>query len=543
MSKKILFVLVFAFQFMSSQNTVGTISVKEDAFDGYTLFTSSAKSYLINNCGQVINKWESSFPPGNAVYLLPNGNLLRAGRDDGKSDIVFGGQGGIVELFNWEGEIIWSYSFNNNQERQHHDIYPMPNGNILVLIAESWSKDDAILNGRDPSKITKERLYNEKIIEVKPIGNNDIEIVWEWNINDHLVQDFDDTKLNYGNVALSPEKLDVNFLNGGNGSENWLHVNSIQYDEKLDQIVISSRNLSEFWVIDHSTSIEESSSDSGGLYGKGGDLLYRWGNPQSYRQGSEEDRVLFGQHTPHFIGQGLENEGDIILFNNGIERDPDYSEVYILSPPFADGAYIYEENTAFLPQEPFYNYNTLSSNSTSDFYSHIVSNAQVLPNGNILICEGSVGNFFEINSEKEIVWNYVNPVSNIGGEILSQGDEAASNTTFRAIKYAKDYDAFQGKKIEIQDPIELNFNLNPCNSLSVKNNSLENEISIYPNPSNDIFNLNIIVDTVVVFNNFGKQIISIKKTNKIDLNNYASGIYFVKINLESNIIVKKIIKN
>ena len=66
---------------------------------------------------------------------------------------------------------------------------------------------------------------------------------------DHIVQDFDATKDNFGNVSLRPEKLDINFLNGGNGSANWLHINSIYFNSVLDQIVISSRSLGEIYII------------------------------------------------------------------------------------------------------------------------------------------------------------------------------------------------------------------------------------------------------------------------------------------------------
>ncbi|WP_258691434.1 aryl-sulfate sulfotransferase [Tenacibaculum aquimarinum] len=203
MKKQLLFLsIIFTTLIINAQNTIGTVDVTNDAYEGYTLFTTHKNTYLINNCGQVINKWESDFLPGNSVYLLPNGNLLRAGRNNGQSDIVFGGTGGNIELFNWEGEKIWSYSVNNNEQRQHHDVFPMPNGNILILIAEDWSGEDVINAGRDPLKISdNELLYNEKILEVKPIGNNQAEEIWEWNIKDHLVQDFDATKDNFGTVS------------------------------------------------------------------------------------------------------------------------------------------------------------------------------------------------------------------------------------------------------------------------------------------------------------------------------------------------------
>ena len=90
MIKKIFFIFVLISQISIAQNTIGNISINNDAYDGYTLFTIHYKTYLINNCGQVINEWTSEFLPGNAVYLLPNGNLLRASREKGLSDISFG---------------------------------------------------------------------------------------------------------------------------------------------------------------------------------------------------------------------------------------------------------------------------------------------------------------------------------------------------------------------------------------------------------------------------------------------------------------------
>ncbi|UAN00039.1 aryl-sulfate sulfotransferase [Polaribacter litorisediminis] len=543
MFKKFTFLFLFLVQFVQSQNTVGTISMTDEVFDGYTLFSADTKTYLINNCGQVMNTWTSNFTPGNSVYLLPNGNLLRTGKEDGKSDIIFGGQGGIVELFNWDGEIIWSYSFNSNLERQHHDIYPMPNGHILILLAEVWSKEEAISQGRDSSKIAEERLYSEKILEVKPIGTDEIEVIWEWNIKDHIIQDFDDTKQNFGDVAKSPEKLDINFLNGGNGSANWLHINSIQYDEQRNQIVLSSRNLSEIWIIDHSTTTVEAASNSGGMYNKGGDLLYRWGNPQSYRQGTEVNRKLFGQHYPYYIEQGLRNAGDLILFNNGNGRDPDFSEVFILELPETNGVFSYTEDTAFGPENPIYEYSQFQEGEISNFYSPILSGAQVLPNGNILICEGSKGNFFEINSDDEIVWNYINPFNSIVKQATNQGEEPKGNNVFRAHKYAKDYAAFTDRILMPNDPIELNFNLNICNSLSTETIDFRDDLVIYPNPSANIFTLNKVVENIGIYNNLGKKVLELHQENQIDLALFTTGIYFAKINHKGSLVVKKLIKN
>ena len=546
MKKKLLLYFTFLiFSFAQGQNTVGTISITENAFDAYTLISVHTKAYLFNNCGEVINEWNSTYPPGNSVYLLPNGNLLRAGRViDNSSNIFFGGQGGVVELYNWDGDLIWSYLYNSNDFRQHHDIYPMPNGNVMILAATVMTELEAITAGRDPDLINDNRLYNERVFEVEPIGTNQGNVVWEWNVKDHLIQDFDIAKNNFGDVAMAPGRLDINFLNGGSGGANWLHFNSIQYDENLDQIVMSSRNLSEIYIIDHSTTIAESATSTGGTYGKGGDFLYRWGNPIAYQQGTTADRTLFGQHYPHYIENGLIDAGKLLIFNNGNGRFPAYSEVVIIDPPASTpGVYEYTPNTAYGPLAPEYSYSDQST-IPSEFNSPILSSAQRLPNGNILICEGASGEVFEIDSSENEVWRYVNPVSNSTGTVATQGDPApGSNTLFRAIKYGNDYPAFIGRDLTPGAPIELNPDLTPCESLSVNDFDIAG-LKIYPNPASNSLNIKAttIIDKIELYSVLGHKVHETNKTNSIDISNFDSGVYFVKIYSGNNSLSKKIIK-
>ena len=543
--KKIIICILLIFSnltLLCQVNTLGTISLTEEAYDGYTLFSSHKNTFLINNCGQVINQWSSDYLPGHSVYILPNGNLIRAGRKD-TSTITFGGVGGIVEMFDWDGNLVWEFIYSNDEQRLHHDIYPMPNGNILVLAATVMSNEETLQAGRNPNLVSGAGiLYNEQILEIKPIGTNDYSIEWEWNFKDHLIQDYDDTKNNYGVIDEHPEKLDINFLNDRIPAENWLHVNSIQYDETLDQIVISSRNLSELYIIDHSTTTEEATGETGGTYGKGGDFLYRWGNSAAYGQGNEDDRTLFGQHFPHIIKPGLKDEGKIILFNNGTDREPVFSEVMILSAPTTSpGIYSYDPDSSYGPQTAEFTY---SSNEDNDFTSGILSGAIRLPNENLLICDGNSGRLFEINSTNDIVWNYIIPMNNTTGEISSQGDVLESgNSTFRGIKYSTDYEGFTGKDVTPGDPIESNFNLNTCLSLST-DNLLNDKIIIYPNPVVDLIHINtsLTILEVEIYDVLGKRLNFIKLDNrKIDMTRANKGIYVLKIKTEIGIITKKII--
>ncbi|WP_204346323.1 aryl-sulfate sulfotransferase [Psychroserpens algicola] len=547
MIKKLLFGFsLFISSLSVAQNTVGTVSITEEAFEAYTLISIHTKAYLINNCGEVINEWNSSYLPGNAVYLLPNGNLLRAGRlEDGSSNIIFGGLGGIIELFDWDGNIIWSYTYSTNEFRQHHDVFPMTNGNILILAATVLTEAEAIAAGRDPNLLSQSRLFNEQIIEVEPIGANQGNIVWEWNFKDHLIQDFDNTKANFGDVALTPGKLDINFLNGGNGGSNWLHVNSIQYDQNLDQIVISSRNLSEIYIIDHSTTTAEAATDSGGNYGRGGDFLYRWGNPQAYRQGSETDRVLYGQHYPHYIPDGLNDAGKLMIFNNGNGRTPEYSEVLIVNPPTSSpGFYSYTTNTAYGPTSSDYSYSDQSTDP-SEFYSSILSSAQRLPNGNTLVCEGRFGEIFEIDDNENIVWEYINPIDGVDGTASMQGGERPSiNSLFRATKYAPDFPAFAGRDLSPSPPLEFNPNITACQNLSTTDIDISS-ISLYPNPASDYIHITsqYPVDKLELYSVLGKKVHEVTLSNSIDVSAVKSGVYFLQIHFKHKRISKKIIKH
>jgi len=536
-----LLIILFSTISLYSQNTIGVLLNDANSLNAYTLFTAQTETYLINNCGEVVNQWSSNFPPGNAVYLLENGNLLRAARVD-NPDINFGGRGGRIELFDWDSNLLWEYDYSTSLVTQHHDIYPMPNGNVLMLAITTLDQTQAIQAGRNPANLTEGKLFNEQILELQPVGTNAANIVWEWNIKDHFIQEFDNTKDNFGVINDNPQLLDINFLGTSTGNANWMHVNSIQYYENLDQIVLSARQLNEFYIIDHSTTTVEAAGHSGGTYGKGGDFLYRWGNPVSYGEGTSSNQKLFGQHYSHFIADGLVDAGKIILFNNGFNRTPSFSEVLVLTPPTdSPGVYSRLANRAYGPSSPDYTY--IDPANATNFFSLILSSAQRLPNGNTLICDGDSGYFFEIDSNDNKVWEYINPVGTFG--ILTQGDnpEFSGNTSFRAIKYSIDYPAFNGKDLTPGAPIELNPDLSNCSILSVAANELI-EVNIFPNPVTNKLTITSIEEIVKIeiYNSLGKLIKSNTYKNDIDTENLSSGIYIIKIFSIDKIANKKIIK-
>jgi hypothetical protein len=320
-------------------------------------------------------------------------------------------------------------------------MYPMPNGNILLLALTRKSKEEAIQAGRKEENLADDELYNEQILEIKPRGKMGADIVWEWNVWDHLVQDINSTKSNYGSVSGSPELFNINYVGLSSGKANWIHFNSIVYNQELDAILLASRQLNEIYIIDHSTTTEQAASHSGGLRNKGGDILYRWGNPAAYERGSKSDQQLFGPHAPYWIPDGYADGGDIMIFNNGTGRDSLYSSVEIIDPAGSGfGDYYLTENGTFGPDKPHYSY--YDRENPKSFFSLILSNAQRLPNGNTLINEGTNGRFFEIDPQGTIVWEFINPDTPKG--ILSQGDEVPTgNNVFRIARYSPEYVAFK----------------------------------------------------------------------------------------------------
>jgi len=272
-----------------AQQTVGLFT-NEDPQEGVVLFGPNAATttYLINNNGLVVNAWATPYRPALMGYLLENGHLLRSARVANTPGNFLGaaGRGGRVEEYDWDGNLVWAFEYVGETFLTHHDIEPLPNGNVLMIAWEYLSQTEAIAEGKNPFLLTGGQ-WVDHVIEVRPVPPSGGEIVWEWRARDHLIQDYDSGANNYGIVEDHPELVDFNF---GQNSTDWTHLNGIAYNAELDQIVISSRGLNEIWVIDHGTTTEEAAGHTGGVRGKGGDLLYRWGNPRSYRGGGSQVR-------------------------------------------------------------------------------------------------------------------------------------------------------------------------------------------------------------------------------------------------------------
>ncbi len=548
----LILIIIKSISLLSQNHTVGWFlndSIK--SYEGYTLFAPITynKTFLIDNCGSEVHNWISNYTASAGVYLLDDGTLLRSGKIL-NSNFIIGGQGGIIERHDWESHLLWSYHIESDSITSHHDFKYLSNGNILLLIWRYYLKEELIESGRNPD-ITGGDLSMEEIWEINPLNNDSAEIVWQWKAKDHLIQDFDAAKPNFGNPSEHPELINFNYIGTGPPERSWLHFNSIDFDEETDQILISVRNFNEIWILDHSTTTEEAAGHSGGLSGKGGDLLFRWGNPAAYNRGTAENQKLFSQHNAQRIKNSLPDENKIMIFNNGLNRPTEnYSSVDIIVPETdINGNYLLGTDNTFLPDTFF---NEITTNNPLNLYSQAMGSAQRLVNGNTLICEANTGRILEIEPyNNDIVFEYINPVDNNGpvaqGTVLS-----GTNSIFQAIKYSPDFSGFSGHDLISGDPIEINPLNYDCESTvgSVKEKLTEKSFEIFPNPANIFFRIislseNKISVKLILTDVTGiiKMNTNINKNQSIDVSSLKDGFYFVKIYTENKEFTYKIIIN
>ena len=376
---------------------VSSPGLTQEPYPGLTMISlrTVTESYLIDMDHNIVKTWHGADVPTEIAYMLPDSSVLRPCRVPGAE-----GRGGRIQRIDANDVVVWDYLFADVNYLQHHDIEPMPNGNVLMVAWELRTMEEGIQAGRQDIQDDMKPTY---LVEVEPDGPTGGNVVWEWRVWDHLIQDADPTKDNFGVVEDHPELVDINFGSVSGGT--WLHADAIDYNAELDQIVICARNTSEVYVIDHSTTTAQAAGHEGGRWGHGGDILYRWGNPQVYRRGDAADQVMWGAHGVVWIDAGLPGAGNIMVFNNGDHPNPvdDKSSVEeILPPQSSPGVYVIEPGQPFGPATAEWRYGDIPG-----FFSATLGGAYRMPNGNTLICEGRDKRVFEVNRDGTIVWVFL----------------------------------------------------------------------------------------------------------------------------------------
>ena len=444
---------------------------RDRAFEGYTVFAAQGNgtTYALDMAGNVVHSW----PIGGNPRLLDNGNLFARDTD------------GSFHEVDWDGNTVWSYKETRPNYVSHHDYVRAFNPKLgapttFYIANRDVTQEECIALGCDPANdYTGAQI--DTIVEVDMDGN----VIWEWRFVDHLVQDRYPDKADYvgegKTIADYPGRLNVN-LPGRPVRRDWLHLNAMDYNQDLDQVMFDTVQ-GEVYIVDHGNTFVPGDPEASLALAAGpkGDLLYRFGDPARYGQGdpprvledwtmsSPGHKQIGGVHDIQWIDEGLPGAGNLLLFNNAqylFERMPQ-SYVFEINPYLdADGndtgRYVNPPDAGYTVWESDNLRNThklpknlsnqivwmYGSRSGQNFFSHIGSGAQRLPNGNTLICADTEGHIFEVTADGDLVWEYINPVTT-DGEIVAEMIDAPPmhNPVFRAFRYSADHPTFKGRTL------------------------------------------------------------------------------------------------
>ncbi len=180
----------------------------------------------------------------------------------------------------------------------------------------------------------------------------------------------------------------------------------------------------------------------------------------------------------------------------------------------------FESNSWIAVGEPIINVRNTFEGPRSTFFANQITVAYngVDPNsGNVKVCVRTFnGNTWEIVGSNYFASNGIIDTENF----LEDGDyDLASTADFLYLSYSED------------GPVDKRLSvLKIANPLTTNNIVKQQVISVYPNPSKNIFFLETADSNLewLIYNNLGQKILS-GNGQEIDLSNQASGMYFLKI--------------
>ncbi len=483
-------------------------------FDGYALYNEQNENttYLIDKDGDIAHTWNCDLACNYTVLLKGNGNIVRGAKNP-NNELGGAAEGGRVQEIAPDGTIVWEFTYSSSTYLSHHDI-TLVNENVLLTAWEVRTAEELIQAGYEDSETDDK--WPTHFVEVAHDGSGGGEIVWEWHLWDHMIQDHDSSKDNYGVITDHPELFDVNMIAessgqgggpGGSNSGDWFHCNGVNYNPELDQIAFSSRPASEVYIIDHSTTTAEAASHLGGNANRGGDLLYRWGNPANYGAPGAQ-QIPAAVHDVRWItNDGRPNGGFLQFYNN--DGAGNYSSVDAIETPLNGYNYDLVPGQSYEPSVADWTH-------TCEGYASGQSSHNSMSNGNVFVNMsgngGGSGYMYEADSEGNIVWLY-----NGGG-------------TPKAFRY------------ECKDAGIIALLNNPCElDETALSEEGRNKLLVSPNPSTGVFEVSGIESknfTISIVNAFGKLV---KKQNTaiIDLSNQSNGLYFINIEDERGVSTLK----
>lgn len=541
---------------------VMALSAKAQQWNGLTYYSNSNSTtgYLMDTNSVNVKTWSFTGQGGTgySTHLMPGGELWRSVANTGNL-LTGGGMTGRIQKWDYAGTKLWDYVYSSSTYCLHHDHCPLPNGNVLVISYDVKTSTDAT-NAGASSAIT---VWAEKILELKPIGTNSAQVVWQWNVWDHLVQNVNSTAANYQtSIVNNPQLLNINYQL----QKDWMHMNGIDYNPILDQIVVSSHNLNEWYVIDHSTTTAQAAGHTGGNSGMGGDFLYRWGNPLAYQ--ATGTKILDVTHDAHWIPEGSPNAGYLVGINNKGFTGPK-TTVDQISVPRSNYNYTIALGNAYTPA-------TFNLRHTSTGYTSNMGSSDQFPNGNQMVCLATVGSIYEIDGAGTVLWTkstggmtpqshrysqcYISNSAPSQPTINLTGNDLVA-TTGVTYQWYVDGNLIPAATSQTYTPIQNGIYVvrvtdsNGCVYVysngynyalitGIKENQIAKNTIVYPNPSSGVINIDdwyikSIGYSVTVTDSYGKLVLNSINANSLDLSSFESGVYFVSIQTADGILINK----
>jgi hypothetical protein len=547
--------------------------------ESFTFCAGGSYTYLLDTSTSTTSSYYQRFSTGSTGYdahFYHDTIYQSFGTGSGM------GAYGSVKKWAWTGNNtvsnVWTYTASG----AHHDICPMPNGNVLIIVDESKSSSTAGAS----SSVT---VNSPTILEIHPTGTTTGTIVWQWKFWDHLCQSTNSsvTSTYVTDIKQHPELFNVNCSTNNGLIQDWIHLNGIDYNPTRDQIVFSCHMKNEVFIIDHSTTTAEAATHSGGKAGKGGDFLYRWGSPENYGCTTDGNGVSLNViHDARWVPATNSTWPNYIsVFHNG---GCSSGKAIVLSlPPYSTTDpynFTYTAGSVVGPSSAI-------TPTTKTFTVQNMGSAQALDNGNVLITNPSVA-FYECRNSATPLQSIT--VSTIQSDRLKKVDVfgpwltatapndticMSSGTTLScAITKAPVITSPTYTYAWSSSPATTNFSSTTVQSPTVtptttgtytytvtvtstgtfnsttiittntasitvysdictdveKMESTQSELNLFPNPTNGNINLseNFSLNNnyeVIVFNSFGEVVIHENNSKKINLSEFSNGIYYLSI--------------
>lgn len=418
---------------------------------------------LIDMYGRLVHY----IPGGAGGQLLPNGNICTSG------------QGGLTELDWWGNQQFPGIPLTGNEPAaagsypysQHHDTMKIWNKALqqytyCMIAHETRPQSDALAMGMTSANVPASGFDPDVILEFTQGGT----LVWKWGHGDHFVQTTCPTCANYvSSLALAPGRINI-YISGNQPGTDMFHSNSFDYNPDLGYFCINSRGTNETYVVDHDGTFVSTSNwaaNFAAARGPAGDVLYRFGDPANYSQGTAQgaggalisgNRQLWGAHDAHWnrptfytdnfgpspTGPPVPGAGHMMFHDNGctnnnpLKARSSYKEIN----PYISGAavggvyptashYVNPPDAGYTawPANAYYNAEAKSNQIVWRWYPKTQTShnnpgqgsGQRLPNGNTMIESAVEGHFFELaggtnpddgevtDTGGQVVWEYISP--------------------------------------------------------------------------------------------------------------------------------------